>query len=263
MRVLFAGPSFGTEIEQVKLQDPGLRVLPPAAWGDIARAVGEGATTIGLVDGFFESTRTVWHKEILHAMSQGVRIAGASSMGALRAFECHPFGMLGIGKIFTMYQSGKLTDDSDVALIHGPAEMDYMALSEPRVNVLLTLESMHVCKRISLEELRSLTAVARRIFYAELNMQSVLNHLPGADRRRIAQLVAWAQTHKIDQKRADALQLASWLREPDKREYQPTNWDFSNSSQWSAMQKEIRARSGGKATSSSLSNGPPGPIGRR
>ena len=258
MRVLFAGPSFGTEIKDVKSQDPGLRILPPAAWGDIARAVDDGATAIGLVDGFFESTRTVWHKEILHTISQGVRIAGASSMGALRAYECHPFGMLGIGKVFAMYQSGKLTDDSDVALIHGPAEMDYMALSEPRVNVLLTLEAMHACKRISLAELRCLSAVTHRIYYAELNMQSVLNHLPDADRRRSAHLFAWAQTHKIDQKRADALELASWLRAPDKDERQPAKWDFSNSSQWAAMKTEINARSGGKPTSSGAFNGLPG-----
>lgn len=258
MRVLFAGPSFGAEIEHVKSQDPGLCILPPAAWGDVARAVDDGATAIGLVDGFFESTRTVWHKEILHAISRGVRIAGASSMGALRAFECHSFGMLGIGKVFAMYQSGKLKDDSDVALIHGPAETDYMALSEPRVNVLLTLEAMHACKRISLAELRSLTAMAHRIYYAELNMQVLLNLLPGTDRRRIAHLIAWARTHKIDQKRADAMELASWLRTPNKREYLPTNWDFSNSSQWSAMKTEINAGSRGKTMSSGVSDGAPG-----
>src|SRR5262249_29172169 len=88
--VLFAGPSiFGFDLRST--QD--FSICPPAVCGDILKAVRGGARTIGLVDGLFGSERSVWHKEILVALSDGVRVLGASSMGALRAVECDQFGM--------------------------------------------------------------------------------------------------------------------------------------------------------------------------
>ena len=47
----------------------------------MAKAVIEGATVIGLIDGFFENVASVWHKEILFALSEGVQVFGAASMG--------------------------------------------------------------------------------------------------------------------------------------------------------------------------------------
>jgi hypothetical protein len=48
---------------------------------------------IGLIDGYFEVTPTVWHKEILWAMAQGIHVHGSASIGALRAAELCSFGM--------------------------------------------------------------------------------------------------------------------------------------------------------------------------
>ena len=62
-------------------------------------AVRDGATAIGLVDGYFGGAAAVWHKEILYALSLGVRVLGASSMGALRAAECAAYGMEPVGEI--------------------------------------------------------------------------------------------------------------------------------------------------------------------
>ena len=57
----------------------------------------ERPVAIGLIDGYFERVPSVSHKEILWAMSQGIVVIGAASMGALRAAELAPFGMLGVG----------------------------------------------------------------------------------------------------------------------------------------------------------------------
>jgi hypothetical protein len=80
MKVVFAGPSlFGCEIKA-----PDVEFRPPAAQGDILQAVHDGASVIGTVDGCFESVASVWHKEILYALSRGVRCLGAASMGLAR-----------------------------------------------------------------------------------------------------------------------------------------------------------------------------------
>ena len=51
-------------------------------------------------------------------------------MGALRAAELAPFGMIGIGTIFEAYRDGIYTDDDEVALLHRPAALGYSAMSE-------------------------------------------------------------------------------------------------------------------------------------
>ena len=88
MKVVFVGPSFP---DIGKLSDVEIR--PPACQGDVMRAVRDGATAIGLIDGQFEFVAPVWHKELLFALSQNIGVFGAASMGALRAAECAAFGM--------------------------------------------------------------------------------------------------------------------------------------------------------------------------
>lgn len=152
MKILFAGPSLSrTEFVPVRtnedrlLPDRSLTCRGPAKCGDITRAVDEGYSMIGLVDGRFEDVAAVWHKEILYALSQGVTVLGAASMGALRAAECHPFGMIGIGEVFARYAFGGLEDDAAVAQVHAPAEFGYTAFTEAMVTVDATLDAaLHV-----------------------------------------------------------------------------------------------------------------------
>ena len=107
--VVFAGPSlYGAQF------DPGDVVIrSPAQMGDIERAFADGATAIGLIDGHYQQVGAIWHKEILLALSGGVAVFGAASMGALRAAECEPFGMVPVGAIARRYCSGELYDDAD------------------------------------------------------------------------------------------------------------------------------------------------------
>lgn len=241
MRIIFAGPSLAGKLDDIRRDDPELVVAGPAVWGDIARAVVDGAKTIGIVDGCFEQTRSVWHKEILYAMSRGVAVAGAASMGALRAAECAMFGMIGIGEVFHKYESGELVDDSDVALVHATEDFGYQPLSEPRVNVFATLDSMRAEKLMSTAEWQSATATARRTHYAELSYASVLGNLPNTDLRRIQELIAWAKQHPVNIKQQDALRLIEWIKSPPARFEPPRDWTFSPSSQWRAMMSEIEA----------------------
>ena len=114
-------------------------MLPPAGVGDIARAVRRGPRAIALIDGMFERVLPVWHKEILWAMARGVHVFGAASMGALRAAELHAFGMQGVGRIFEAYRYGELEADDEVAVLHGPADLGFVAVTEALVNVRATL----------------------------------------------------------------------------------------------------------------------------
>lgn len=76
---VFLGPTLPAE-EATQILDAVY--LPPAAQGDVYLAVKDGAGAIGIVDGYFQGAPSVWHKEILWAMSRGVHVFGSSSMGA-------------------------------------------------------------------------------------------------------------------------------------------------------------------------------------
>lgn len=130
--IIFLGPTLQWA-EAGKLFEADFR--PPAAMGDITRAACGDPELIVLIDGVFEDRPSVWHKEILWAMSKGIAVIGASSMGALRAAELASFGMLGYGEIYEDFAAGRLEDDDEVAVVHGPHETGWMPLTDSMVDI--------------------------------------------------------------------------------------------------------------------------------
>ena len=116
------------------------------------------------MDGVFASSPATWHKEILLALEDGITVYGASSMGALRAAELAPFGMVGVGQIYEAYQDGVYTDDDEVALLHGPARSDYRELSEAMVNIRATVAHAVACGIITAESAGRVIRARRRPF---------------------------------------------------------------------------------------------------
>lgn len=244
MKVLFAGPSCARRLAELRV-NPAFTLRGPAAYGDVARATLQGATAIGIVDGRFEDTRAVWHKEILFALSEGVAVAGAASMGALRAAECAGFGMTGIGEVFRRYMTGEFEDDADVAQLHGPAELGYLALSEPLANMVVTLEKMLEAGAIDSAELAALVAAARALHYKQRSY-ALLFKGAGLASGRADFLATWAEAHAIDQKSLDAACLVDWLSAAPNRRSASPGFTLSKTSQWLALLSEIWAGGGDK-----------------
>jgi hypothetical protein len=192
---------------------PGLVALPPVAQGDVYRAALRRPRAIGIIDGYFEGVPSVWHKEILWAMAQGIHVFGSASMGALRAAELCDFGMQGNGLIFEAYRTGRLSpyaeafeDDDEVAVIHGPPETGYVALSEAMVNMRVSLAQAERDDIIEAATRDALAALAKGLFYHERSYDRLLAlaaeaALPAS---QIAALRAWLPKGRIDQKRLDA-----------------------------------------------------------
>jgi hypothetical protein len=86
---------------------------------------------IVLIDGIFYHGLSVWHRELVYAMLEGIVCIGAASMGALRAAELYRYGMIGVGQIFERYRDGE-EDDSLVALSYNPET--YRPLDDPPIS---------------------------------------------------------------------------------------------------------------------------------
>lgn len=201
----------------------GAHWLPPAKHGDVYRAVTLlRPRAIGIVDGYFQWTPSVWHKEILWALDQGVHVFGAASMGALRAAELAPFGMVGVGRVFEAYRDGVLAgwdepfeDDDEVAVVHGPPETGYVAVSEAMVNIRCTLAAAEQAGLIDVAMRAQLAALAKGLFFPERSYEQVFAaaRAAGLAETPLAALQAWLGARRVDQKRADALAMLESMRD--------------------------------------------------
>lgn len=208
---VFVGPTLRPED-----LPPGddITVLPPATQGDVYRVAQSRPIAIGIVDGYFEGALSVWHKEILWAMAEGVHVFGSASMGALRAAELHPFGMRGVGRIFEAYRAGGLEDDDEVAVIHGPRETGYLALSEAMVNIRHSLVEAERAGVIAAPTRDRLNDMAKALFYHDRTFERLVDSAAGAlPADEIAALRAWLPEGRVDRKRADALAMIAAMRE--------------------------------------------------
>jgi hypothetical protein len=235
MKILFVGPSLHGLVADGRLPGhPDIVCRAPAAQGDVATAVLDGATVIGLVDGRYEDVAAPWHKEILWALANGVTVLGAGSLGALRAAECAAYGMIGLGEVYERYRRSEIYDDSDVAQIHGPAEMDHLPLGEALVNVEATLRRLRAEGLIDDGFLAGATRAARSIFFKDLSFEAVAARL-AIDEARRREFVAVARAHRVDQKRADALLLVEHMAALPAVRAMPPPWRMNEPHQWLAF----------------------------
>jgi hypothetical protein len=209
---IFAGPTISAA--EVRREIDAV-VLPPAGHGDVYLAALQRPQAIGIVDGIFERVPAVWHKEILWAMSEGVHVFGAASMGALRAAELAAFGMEGVGAIFESFRDGTLEDDDEVAVVHGAADEGYRPFSEAMVNIRATLRSAERARAVSPTTGARLERLAKHLFYPQRTYSALLRlgAAEGVPRAQLERFQAWLVGGQRDQKREDALALIATMRD--------------------------------------------------
>ncbi len=209
--VVFLGPSLPRD-EARRLLRADYRA--PAGQGDVWRAMSSNPRAIVLIDGVFESQPSVWHHEVRTALDAGIAVYGASSMGALRAAELSGHGMIGVGEVFTRYQSGELLDDAEVALLQGPADFGFRALTIPLVNIRVAAERGVAAQQFSARVAREWVRSAGAIFYQQRTWSAVRRALATSlDTDAVAQIEQWwlSRTHdvKADDARACLRAVAS------------------------------------------------------
>lgn len=155
-----------------------IEVRPPARRGDVLAALAEDPHTIVLLDGYYYSVPAVTHKELLYALEAGVRVIGAASMGALRAAELAPWGMIGAGRVYRAYARGEIEGDDEVAVLHLPARWGY------RITTLALVEVRHALARLArrralpAEQMREIVLQLQRLPFTE-RRKEVLHRLAG------------------------------------------------------------------------------------
>jgi hypothetical protein len=245
------GPTLALETAKATLEAV---YLPPVRQGDVYRLVRLGKPrVIAIVDGYFNQVPAVWHKEILWAMSAGIPVYGAASMGALRAAELAAFGMHGVGRVFEAFRDGVLPpyggepfeDDDEVAVLHGPPETGYISLSDAMVNIRCSLAAASAAGIITRHTRDELVQLAKRTFYAERNYQRLLAMAAKTDlpADQIAALRNWLPKAGNDQKRDDTLELLRVVGNAiaDGVDSINVEYSFQHTTQWEAAVSAIEA----------------------
>jgi hypothetical protein len=189
-------------------------VLPPARAGDVLAVLPERPLAIALVDGVFDTTPSVWHHELALALDAGVAVFGAASMGALRAVELAPLGVVGVGTVFRWYRDGVIDDDAEVALLHGDAEHGFRPLTLPLVAVRAAAEAAREEGVLSAREARALVSAGGTIHYRERSWRAVLAaaRLTGAALARLRAFLPRAPDPKAEDAEACVRAAAEYAR---------------------------------------------------
>lgn len=211
--------------------------LPPARQSDfLTAAVNHRPDVIGLIDGVFLHSLSVWHKEILYALRTGIRVYGSSSMGALRAAETAQFGMIGVGEVYRQYASGELMDDDEVALAHASPEQNYLKVSEAMVNVRATFAAAQTAGLIDDAQLRRLNEIAKAMYFPERAFPAILRaaQAEGFPKITLEALSEFVKTGFVDVKKQDAIALLTTIRDLPpielKAKAQEKTFDFGRTS---------------------------------
>ncbi len=213
--VVFCGPTIDRATVLERLGHDGVVCLPPVAQGDVLRAVRVHAPTrIAIIDGVFERVPAVWHKEILWAIEQGVAVFGAASMGALRAAELHPFGMVGVGEVFEQFRDGRLVDDDEVAVAHADAGDDHRPLSTAMVDIRDRAVAAVAAGVLTETAAAALVDAAKALPYRDRSLPSAAR-AAGLDADEVAALRRFDAGAGPGRKRRDALALLDVLAAAD------------------------------------------------
>lgn len=220
--IIFLGPSLSHEKAR-KIFDADYR--PPARKGDFLRLAADFDVVemaIGFVDGVFLQDYPPTPIEVYHlARKNGVLLVGAASLGALRAVELEKFGMVGIGKIFQLYKTGKVNADDEVAVTFA-SEGDYQLQSEAMIDIRYNLYLARKKGVINEKAKSMLVRLAKEIYFPHRKYTYILeearNRYPMLE-SEINSFGSYIRSNRKSLKEMDAIRLVKYLKE----HYESTN----------------------------------------
>ena len=205
--IAYLGPSLRAANALEVLPDLDLRA--PVRRGDLYRDREAGGSLFVIIDGVFLQQQAISPREVIDVIADGALVVGASSMGALRAAECWPGGMRGIGSIYRLFRSGSLTSDDEVILTFETGGA-YEAITVPLINVRHALSRAVRSGLLDRPRAETIVHSAERLFYTERTWPTILS--AAGERDSGDELLQLLASH--DLKRNDALRalraVAAW-----------------------------------------------------
>jgi TfuA protein len=211
--IIFLGPSLSPEKARKIFAEADYR--PPAKKGDFLRlAADPDVKMVGFVDGVFLQDYPPTPIEVYQlARKEGMLLAGAASLGALRAVELEKFGMVGIGKIFQLYKSGKIDADDEVAVTF--AQGDYSLQSEAMIDIRYNLFLAHKKGIMSRQAKKALARVAKATYFPHRNYSNIIEETKSKHPALVSEFDLFQNyiaSNRKSLKEIDAMRLVKYLK---------------------------------------------------
>lgn len=198
--IVYVGPTL--ERAQVTRLLPNAIVRAPIGRGDLYRDRMLRGTVFLILDGVFMQEPALSPREILDVIADGALVIGAASMGALRAAECWPAGMQGVGAIYRLFRRGLLGSDDEVAVLFDadrPAQYASVAL----INVRYATWRARRAGQLTHAQAGAIVTAAQQLFYAERSWRAILQRAGlGARARELCALLSLHDLKQQDAARA-------------------------------------------------------------
>ena len=103
------------------------------------------------------------------------------------------------------YRDGILCDDDEVAILHGPEELGYPAVTEAMVNIRATLDKAVIAGVLDGWLVARLTEIGKALFYKERTWGAILDRATasGLPPMPLGDLSAWLHGGRVDQKETE------------------------------------------------------------
>jgi hypothetical protein len=210
--IIFLGPSMSTE-KAKSIFDAEYR--PPAKKGDFLRlGLLSEISMVGLVDGMFMQDYPPTPIEVYQLVAKkNIIVVGAASLGALRAVELERFGMIGIGKIFELYRTGKVNADDEVAVTFD--ETSYKLQSEAMIDIRFNLFLAEKRGIISTHIRKMLSHVAKKVYFPLRNYNDILDYLVKSTPEYADQFEvfrSYISSNRVSLKELDTIKLIKYIK---------------------------------------------------
>lgn len=204
---VFCGTSITLE-EAKNRSENQLMIHPPIKRFDIPNILRKEnyPGVICIIDGVFFSSESVSLMEIRDAVRNDWTVLGCSSMGALRALEAAPLGMMGYGKVYRWLRMFQVEDDDEVAQAVLPET--WAPISLAMVDIRYILRSLAKKGRISTTVSTEIINELKSLFFPKRTLGSLLQAL----NRKLAKAVSEEEILSFKRpKQQDAEQILNLL----------------------------------------------------
>lgn len=189
---------------------------PPARKGDFLKIANEQNDVgfVGFIDGVFLQDYPPTPIEVYSLLKKNkVTVAGAASLGALRAVELEKFGMIGIGRIFELYKSGRLESDDEVAVTF--SDQDYKLQSEALIDIRYTLYWAVKQGIISRDTKDVLVKTAKQIYFPSRNYDEIMERArtDGIEKKELERFKEYVTINRRSLKEEDSIKLIQFIKE--------------------------------------------------
>jgi hypothetical protein len=183
----------------------------PIKRDDILKDIQNGVQVIGIIDGEFLQNLSVSPTEIRDAMRCGLSVYGSSSMGAMRAAELSPFGMIGVGRIFEQIVSAPYFRDDKLGQIFYD---DIKMISTPFMDLQIGMEDLVKRRLIGAPIAMEILKIYQRLHFADRSFSALKAEIRKSikNQNKLLQAVETMQKNNISQKKLDAICLLKKIR---------------------------------------------------